>query len=146
MNRKRLAALAEWLEQGAPGIAFNIYCVREPIAQVLGPEGDPLDAEMVRRQIAEKSLTHSDLCCGLEGATVQVFDPGFPLYAPEHSFLVQDHALALLDLPRMDKGPQWDCAHDLFDPTHAPENCRPETAAQAVWRLYSGADPWPAIV
>lgn len=143
MNTERLKALAHWLEKGAPGIAFNMFSVRQPIGVELGTGGDPFDAEMIRRQMSEKSLVETDLCCGLDGAAVQLFEPDFPLYSPENSFLVQDRALALLGLPRVDRGPQWDCAHDLFDPTHAPWGCRPEQAAQAVRRLCLGEEPWP---
>lgn len=145
MNIDRLSGLADWLDEGAPGVAFNMFAIRQPISYVLGPEGDPMDARMILRQVAEKNLTQTDICCGLDGAAVQLFDPVFPMYAPEHFERVQERALELLGLPRMDKGPRWDCAHDLFDPTNAPDGCSPRQAAQAVRRLIAGQDPWPGL-
>ncbi len=65
MNIDRLSTLAAWLEDGAPGVAFNMFTFRHTIGTVLGPEGDPCDAPMIKRQVAAKGWSLSDICCGL---------------------------------------------------------------------------------
>lgn len=142
MNVERLSKLASWLENGAPGVAFNIFAFRHTISYVLGSEGDPLDAQMIKRQVAEKGLSPSDICCGLDGATVQLFSPDYKVYETQDYGQLQELALNLLGLPRMNTGPSFDCAHDLFDPTNAPPDCSPEQAAKAVRRLIAGEHPW----
>ena len=142
MNIDRLSTLADWLEDGAPGVAFNMFTFRHTIGTVLGPEGDPCDAPMIKRQVAAKGLSLSDICCGLDGATVQLFLPEYPVSQSQDYGQLQDLALNLLGLPRMRKGSTWDCGHDLFDPSHAPPDCSPEQAAKAVRRLIAGQDPW----
>lgn len=148
MNTERLTILAEQLERGAPGVAFCLGAPRSTIAQALGPDADPHDLPVIRRECAAKSLGRNDIACGLDGYALHLFAPDYPLseqifHDPHLQEASLRYALALLDLPWIDRGPRWDCGHPLFDPPQEAWTYAPKDAAQAVRRLLAGADPWP---
>lgn len=82
------------------------------------------------------------MACGLEGSTVQIFDPDFPIYEQndyDWEYVVL-RAHQILDLPQRGKhSEEW---HNLFDPTFTPFDCTPAQAAVEVWRVIEGLDPW----
>ncbi len=140
MNIDRLSTLAAWLEDGAPGVAFNMFTFRHTIGTVLGPEGDPCDALMIKRQVAAKGLSLSDICCGLDGATVQLFLPEYPVSQSQDYGQLQDLALNLLGLLGCVR-PTWIAG--MISLTQVMRHrLQPEQAAKAVRRLIAGQDPW----
>ncbi|WP_412563223.1 hypothetical protein [Thalassobius sp. MITS945101] len=147
MEVTRLTELAAQLECGAPGVAFCLEAPRSTIELALGPDGDPLDAKIIKQQQEEKGLGPHDIACGLDGYAVQLFAPNYPLekgifYDPYLQESFTRFAVKLLGLTWVDKGPRWGCGHELFD---VPENSweySPEQTANAVLRLIEGKAPW----
>lgn len=146
MNIERLSQLGDALERGAPGVAFCVGAMRSTVQLALA-EGDLFDRQTIVRECEQKNLREGDICCDIAGYSIQLFDASYPLdkaiftdpYAQE---CMIRYALELLDLPWIYRGPRWDCGHDLFDPTHAPDECAPAQAAQAIRRLIAGETPW----
>lgn len=143
----RLRFLASQLELGAPGVAFCLAAPRTTIELVLGPDADPFDVRLIAKQREEKGLTLDDIAYGIDGYAIQLFQPDY--HISEHIFYdtfeqecFSRLAVRLLGLPWMDKGPQFDCGHELFNPTGAPWDCTPEQAAGAVRRVIEGKEPW----
>lgn len=153
MDVEKLSTLADWLGKGAPGVAFCFGAWRNTVYQTLGPQGDPIDDRIIIKQCAEKDLSTVDLVCGLEGSTVHLFDPCFPIQGMNEyeTEWVERRAHEILDLPYVSKDfPALNLhrvkAHDLFNSMLAPVDCTPAQAAVAVRRVIEGLDPWAQTI
>lgn len=151
MNIGRLTILAKQLELGAPDVAFCLGIPRTTIHDALGPQADPFEVKTIQRQRDEKELGLYDIACGLDGYAVQLFARGYPLgrdmfFDPYEQECLVRTAVDLLGLPWMEKGPKWDCGHELFELPERSWELTPKQAAQAVRRLIIGEHPWPTLM
>ncbi|MDX5412799.1 MAG: hypothetical protein LPK02_07105 [Rhodobacterales bacterium] len=138
MNIERLTQLAEWLEDGAPHIVFNMHHGAETVADIFnhyGYEEDLINAVTIQRDA--KGLGDCGTVCCIAGyAATQIAKK-----TPEELYswqVTRDVALRALDLPYIE---DW-YGHPLFNSHLAPENCTPQQAAQAVRNVIAGRKPW----
>lgn len=146
MNIDRLTELAVQLERGAPGVAFYMGTPRMTIEQALVEYDNTPQGDSIEQQRDEKGLGAMDVACCIDGYAIQLFEPDYRLgrdivHDPYEQECHTRTALHLLGLPWMEKGPKWDCGHELFEIPDRWWEYSPERAAQAVRRLLADEKP-----
>lgn len=128
MNRDKLERLAEWLEAGAPHALFDMQ---------YGYVSNTSDPDLFENLVPDSEPECGTVCC-IAGAAFML--EGRTLTLREDNWEpVRDEALKILGLPN--RGTYM--GHELFDPSLAPQECRPQDAAKAVRRVMVGRKPWP---
>lgn len=146
MHIERFSQLADALERDALGVAFCFGAMRSSIELALS-ESDLFERHIIREKLT-KGLGGGDICCGIGGYAVQLFQPDYPFdecifIGPWAQECLTRATLRLLRPPWIDKGPRWDCGHDLFSVTNVPLDCSTAQTAQSVRRLIVSEESWP---
>jgi len=147
MNMDRLKQMAEWLEDGAPHVVFDMKEGGENIETFLEDnEGDEEDdrTDRVRLERDQKGLGSCGTICCIAGYALQSF--GTKKEKVEHFYNwggTARFAMGAFGLP-VGTAKDVHMHHDLFDPNLAPDDCTPQQAAQAVRNVMAGDVPWDA--
>lgn len=128
MNTKKLNILADWLDQGAPHIIFDMHYAGVPLFDV--------DADDYLEQMETKGIGECGTVCCIAGyaLTLENIDPA----ELDDWGQISHKALHILGLPNDNQSH----GHDLFDPYMAPEDCTTDQASEAVRRVIAGEKPW----
>lgn len=133
MNLEKLATLANWLDDGAPHVVFDMDIPNELIGDA-AIYRDPETIERYEIEAKQKNLGDCGTVCCIAGYAVHLAGEAGEKDSSWDD--VQSKALSILGLTTDGED------HPLFNPLLAPENCTPQEAAVAVRNVMEGKHPW----
>lgn len=146
MNIERLEQMAQWLEDGAPHVVFNMEYGGTQIGKFIDYEESDVDYPDVVLERDAKGLGDcGSICCIAGYAVAQYKGNRYLQKLNGHWEAISRLALDILDLPSGQTTGDPYMGHDLFDPNLAPHDCTPQQAAQAVRNVIAGKEPWEGV-